>query len=295
MRLVRQRCKSPSRVLGAFIVCCCVWTPLSAVERSEGALTLNTPKLVTLRPLLNSWVANGDLPNAAVLVLYRGQVVFEHHTGTLDIELGTPVARDSLYRIYSMTKPITSVAAMSLVEQGKLTLDGPITAILPEFETLEVYVDGNQSIPANSMSLRHLLSHTSGIVYGYDGNSPVDRLYRQYALIDDWDYLVPTTHDLVVGLGTLPLLFQPGERYHYGFSTDVVAEVVTRVSGMKLDAYLEQLLWTPLGVEDAFFDVPDDALDRFGTNQYRTSGGKFVVQDTPRVDPEFRDVTFLSG
>ncbi len=255
---------------------------------------MNLGKLEALKPVMQGWIDSKTLPNAAVMVLFRGESVFEHHVGTLDLELGTTVRPDSLYRIYSMTKPVAAVAAMMLVEEGKLALDDPIANVLPEFSDLEVLV-GDVKMPARPMTLRHLLSHSSGLTYGYYGDTAIDRLYREKELIDDWDYLVPTTHDLVVGLGALPLLFQPGERFHYSFASDVVSEIVARVSGMRFDHYLTQSLWQPLGIEDAFFDVPESELARFGTNQYPHRNDVFPIQDTPRVDPEFRDVTFISG
>lgn len=255
---------------------------------------MNLNKLESLKPVMQRWVDSKTLPNAAVLVLFRSENVFEHHIGTLDLELGTPVRPDSLYRIYSMTKPVAAVAAMMLVEEGKLVLDEPIANVLPEFHDLTVLVDGERT-SARPMTLRHLLSHSSGLSYGYYGDTEVDRLYREVGLIDDWDYLVPTTNDLVVALGKLPLLFQPGERFHYGFSSDVVSEIVSRVSGMRFDHYLAQALWQPLGIEDAYFDVPENELARFGTNQYPYQNDAFFIQDSPRDDPEFRDVTFISG
>ena len=245
---------------------------------------------------MQNWVASHALPNVAILILHRGERVFEHHVGTLDIELGTPVDRDSLFRIYSMTKPITSIAAMTLVERNDLSLDEPISMVLPEFENLKALSSDGESVDAIAMTLRHLLTHSAGLSYGYYGDTEVDRLYREVGLIDDWDYLVPTTHDLVVELGKLPLLVQPGERFHYSFASDVVSEVVTRASGgIPFDRFLKRELFAPLGIEDAYFDVPESELAHFGTNQYPYRDGAFPVQDSPRDDPEFRDVTFLSG
>ena len=255
---------------------------------------MNLSKLESLRPVMQSWVDAKTLPNAALLVVLHGENVFEHHVGALDLELGKPVRPDSLYRIYSMTKPVAAVAAMMLVEEGKLSLDEPVANVLPEFRNLKVQIDGVQ-MTANPMTLRHLLSHSSGLTYGYYGDTVIDRLYREAGLIDDWDYLVPTTHDLVTGLGKVPLLFQPGERFHYSFASDVVSEIVTRVSGMRFDHFLTQALWEPLGIKDAYFDVPESELARFGTNHYPYQNEGFPIQDTPRDDPEFRDVTFLSG
>lgn len=264
-----------------------------AVSAADVAV-IDQERLATLKPIMQGWVDSNTLPNAAVLVRHRDATVFSHQVGTLDLELDTPVREDSLFRIYSMTKPVTAVAALLLVERGELEMDAPISEVLPEFANLTV-LSGAALVQANPMTLRHLLAHSSGLTYGYYGNTPVDVMYREAGLIDDWDYLVPTTHDLVVELGKLPLLFQPGERFHYGFSSDVLGEVVARVSGKSLDDFMRKELWTPLGIEDAYFDVPPEALSRFGTNQFPYKDGKFPIQDSPREDPEFRGVTFLSG
>ncbi len=269
----------------------CVWE--ASASASESA-ALNVGKLNTLHAAMQEWVESKTLPNVAVLVLHQGEKVFEQHLGTLDLELGAPVQPDSLYRIYSMTKPVTAIAALMLVEQGELALDDPIVGVLPEFANLQALVEGVR-VTAEPMTLRHLLSHSAGLSYGYYGDTEVDRLYREVGLINDWDYLVPTTHDLVVELGKLPLLFQPGERFHYSFASDVVGEVVSRVSRKTLDVFFKERLWNPLGISDAYFDVPATELHRFGTNQYPFHDGVFPIQDTPRRNPEFRDVTFLSG
>ena len=280
------------RLIARVGLCCGLLS--TASHLADEVRQMDLSKLEALRPAMQGWIDDKTLPSAAVLVLHHGEKVFEHHVGSLDLELGTAVEPDSLYRIYSMTKPIAAVAAMMLVEDGRLSLDDPISNVLPEFADLKVLVDGVQR-PAKPMTLRHLLSHSSGLSYGYYGDTEVDRLYREAGLIDDWDYLVPTTNDLVIALGKLPLLFQPGERFHYSFASDVVGEIVSRASNMRLDNFMTQALWEPLGIEDAYFDVPESKLVRFGTNQYPFNEDSFPIQDTPRADPEFRDVTFLSG
>lgn len=291
--LLRMNYFVMSRVLIAALSFASLWQMGDSAYAEDDA-TLNTAQLETLKPIMQGWVDANTLPNAAVLVRHQGETVFSHQVGTLDLETGTPVQEDSLYRIYSMTKPVTAVVAMILVDRGALSLDGPISTVLPEFSNLTV-LNGSSRAPANPMTLRHLLSHSAGLTYGYYGDTAVDRMYREAGLIDSWDYLVPTTHDLVVGLGQLPLLFQPGERFHYSFASDVLGEVITRASGQTLDVFLQEELWEPLGIEDAYFDVPESELARFGTNQYPFMDASFPIQDSPRQDPEFRDVTFLSG
>ena len=239
-------------------------------------------------------VADGELVGMAAMIVRRDRVVFEHAAGTLDMETGAPMRLDSLIRIYSMTKPITSAAALMLVDEGKLDLDAPVTRFFPEWENQTAY-DGDEIVPVDPpVTAEHLLLHTSGLSYGYVGNTAVDKAYRKAGLIDDWDYLVRDTDVLVKKLADIPLLFQPGTRWHYSFSTDVLGQLIERVSGQPLDEYLDQRMFRPLGMKDVYFDVPADVVHRFGTD-HEFKDGKFVVQDTPRDDPEFIGVTFLSG
>ena len=239
-------------------------------------------------------VADGEIVGMNAVIARRGRIVFEHATGILDMETGAPMRRDSLIRIYSMTKPITSAGALMLVDDGKLDLDEPVTRFFPEWQDQTAY-EGDQIVPVDPpVTARHLLLHTSGLSYGYVGDTPVDRAYRAAGLIDDWDYLVRDTNILVQKLADIPLLFQPGTRWHYSFSTDVLGQLIERVSGKPLDEYLEERMFRPLGMTDSYFDVPADVLDRFGTD-HEFKDGKFVVQDSSREDPEFIGVTFLSG
>jgi len=239
-------------------------------------------------------VADGELVGMTAMIARRGQVVFEHATGTLDLETGAPMRLDSLIRIYSMTKPITSAGALMLVDEGRLDLDEPVTRFFPEWKEQTAY-EGDAIVPVDPpVTAKHLLLHTSGLSYGYVGNTPVDKAYRAAGLIDHWDYLVRDTNVLVQKLADIPLLFQPDTRWHYSFATDVLGQLIERVSGQPLDQYLDERMFRPLGMQDVFFDVPADVVHRFGTD-HEFKDGKFVVQDSPREDPEFIGVTFLSG
>ena len=257
---------------------------------------MSAERLEDVRAELNRLVEAGEFPGISALIARRGAVVFEHVTGLLDVEAGTELAADSLLRIYSMTKPITSVAALILVEDGKLLLDAPVTQFFPEWDGMTALAEGGRTVPvASPVTARHLLMHTSGLSYGYYGDAIVDRLYRQAGLIDDWDYLVRDTRELVAKMADIPLLFQPGERWHYGFSSDVLGHLVERVSGAPLDRFMQDRLFRPLGMKDAYFDVPPEVVQRLGTNHIIGNDGEVIVQDRPGEDPEFIGVTFLSG
>ena len=258
------------------------------------AVGMSSERVAAIAAAMDRLVADGELVGMTAMIARRGQVVFEHATGVLDMETGAPMRLDSLLRVYSMTKPITSAGAMMLVEEGKLDLDEPVTRFLPEWKDQTAH-EGDEIVPVDPpVTAKHLLQHTSGLSYGYVGDTPVDKAYREAGLIDDWDYLVRDTNVLVRKLADIPLLFQPGTRWHYSFSTDVLGQLIERVGGQPLDEYLDERMFRPLGMKDVYFDVPADVVHRFGTD-HEFKDGKFVVQDSPREDPEFIGVTFLSG
>ena len=281
------------------------WLLLATGAANAAELPHATPESVgmssggleALRQELDAVVARGEFPGITAMVARRGKVVFAHAAGLLDVQTGAPARLDSLMRIYSMTKPVTSVAAMLLVEEGKLDLDGPVARFFPRWEKMTVLAaDNTTRVPAERpVTARHLLTQTAGLAYGYDGKSVVDRMYREAGLIGEWDYLAHDTRELVTKLADIPLLFQPGARWHYGFSTDVLGHLVERVSGQPLDAFLRERVFAPLGIRDAYFDVPPEVLHRFGTDHIIEEDGTVTVQDNPREDPEFIGVTFLSG
>lgn len=291
--------KRHRRVAGALALCLATTCAGQAAEIPRAlpeAHGMSAERLERLRDALDRLVEDGEFPGLSALIARRGAVVFEHVTGLLDLEAGTELASDSLLRVYSMTKPITSVAALMLVEDGRLLLDEPLTRHFPEWEGMTALDDAGQVAPVTSpITARQLLMHTSGLSYGYYGNAIIDRLYRQAGLIDDWDYLVRDTRELVQKMARLPLLFQPGARWHYGFSTDVLGHLVERVSGESLNEFLHDRLFRPLRMNDAYFDVPPEVVERFGTNHIKGDDGRFIVQDSPGEDPEFIGVTFISG
>ena len=281
--------------LGTALVCAAMAANARELPRAEAeAVGMTKQGLNAVAEEMDRLVADGELVGMTAMIARRGQVVFEHATGTLDLETGAPMQMDSLIRIYSMTKPITSAAALMLVDDGKLDLDEPVARFFPEWRDQTAY-EGDEIVRVDPpVTAKHLLLHTSGLSYGYVGDSPVDKAYREAGLIDDWDYLVRDTDILVQKLGGIPLLFQPGTRWHYGFSTDVLGQLVERASGLPLDDFLDERMFRPLGMDDVFFDVSAEVVHRFGTN-HEFKDGNFVVQDNPREDPEFIGVTFLSG
>ncbi len=188
-----------------------------------------------------------EFPGASVAVARNGKIVYLKSFGDFQ--------EDSLIRIYSMSKPITVVAALILVEEGKLALEDPVSKYLKGFDKLKVH--GSDKEPA-AMTVKHLMQHTSGLTYGLFGNTPVDKLYRKRKVLNEG-----TLEDMAAKLAEIPLLFEPGTRWHYGVSTDVLGRVIEVASEQPFDKFLKERLFKPLGMNDTAFSVPDEKLERF--------------------------------
>ncbi|MBO9623045.1 MAG: beta-lactamase family protein [Sphingomonas sp.] len=213
------------------------------------------------------YLDSGKLPHAQLLIARDGEIVHFSHQGPAR-EGGAPVDESTLFRIASMTKPVTSLAFMMLVEEAKVALDTPVHHILPELKGLGVYAGGGGGVPfatrptAEPMRMIDLLRHTSGLTYSFQNRTNVDAAYRE-GRIENWHGNL-TLDEFVVALGKLPLEFSPGTEWNYSVSTDVLGAVVERLSGMSLDRFFEMRIFAPLGMHDTFFQVPADKLDRLG-------------------------------
>mgnify|MGYP001806826467 CR=1 FL=1 len=224
-------------------------------------------RLAAIDTLLKErYLDSGQFPNAQLLVARDGEVVHFSSQGAAREGGGAAIDESSLFRIASMTKPITSVAFMMLVEEGKVALDTPVHHVLPELKKVGVYAGGGAGVPfvtkhtEEPMRMVDLLRHTAGFTYGFQNRSNVDAAHREMKL-ENWH----GNHDLdsfVAALGTLPLEFSPGTSWNYSVATDVLGAVVQRVSGMKLETFFAERIFKPLGMKDTFFTVPADKLDR---------------------------------
>lgn len=229
------------------------------------ALGFDPARLDRLRPWMESYVDAGKLPGAVTLIARQGQIAWLDWTGKRNVAAGTPWTADTIVRAYSMTKPITSVALMMLYEHGLFHLDDPVAKWLPELADLQVLKPGATSIdqtePCTSpMTITHLLTHTSGFTYGFNGGVLGDA-YEERKLA-----FGPKGDSLEAGvkqLAELPLGFQPGARWNYGVSTDVVGRLVEVISGQDLESYFNEHILGPLGMTDTAFGVPDAKLDRY--------------------------------
>lgn len=211
------------------------------------------------------YLDSGKLPHAQLLLARDGEIVHFSHQGAAR-EGGAPVDETSLFRIASMTKPITSLAFMMLVEEAKVALDTPVHHVLPELKGLGVYAGGGGDAPfvttstAASMRMIDLLRHTSGFTYSFQNRTNIDAAYRE-SKMENWHGNL-TLDEFVAALGKLPLEFSPGVEWNYSVSTDVLGAVVERVAGITLDRFFVERIFAPLGMHDTFFQVPEDKIDR---------------------------------
>ena len=223
---------------------------------------LSDERLARIEPVLRRYVDDGKLPGYLLLISRRGREALFLAGGQMDVERGRAFERDAIVRIYSMTKPIATVALMQLYEQGRFQLDDPVSRYVPGWDRLQVFAGGDRHEyrtrrPDRQMIVKDLLTHTSGLTYGFMHSHPVDALYRKLVSNDE------PLETVVATLAELPLQFSPGTRWQYGMSTDVVGYLVQVLSGRPLDDYVAEYITRPLGMNDSGFMVPADRAGRF--------------------------------
>jgi CubicO group peptidase (beta-lactamase class C family) len=266
--------------------------------------TIGTPEsvgvsasgLARLDEHIRTYIDAGKLPGGLALVARKGQVVHLSTMGLADVERGAPVEADTIFRIYSMTKPLTSIALMQLHERGLLQLDDPVHRYIPAWAGQRVYVSGEypdfQTREADrAMTVRDLLSHQSGLTYGAFDTSPLDSAYAARAPLSPDG----TLDDLIEKLADLPLKFSPGTRWNYSVSTDVCGYLVQLISGQKLDDYFAEHITGPLGMVDTAFQVSPDNLSRFAANYTPAPDGGLKLVDDPHASRYTGPQSFLSG
>lgn len=225
------------------------------------------------------YVEQGALPNVQLLVAREGKVVHRSSAGAARAD-GTPLADDAIFRIASMTKPLTAVAFMALVEEGRVALDDPVATVIPEFADLRVFESGGGAVPwvtraAPPMRMIDLLRHTSGLTYGFLNRSNVDAAYRAQRILapgGDRD-----ADAVVAALAELPLEFAPGSAWNYSVSTDVLGIVVARLEGAPLDAVFRRRILAPMKMDDTFFHCPPDKVHRLTDAWMMTPAGARVI------------------
>ena len=245
-----------------------------------------------------NYIDSGRLKNAQVLVAREGKPVHFAQFGTLR-EDGTPIREDALFRIASMTKPVTSIAFMQLVERCEVAVDDPVSRVLPEFAKLGAYNGGGGALPfmpmqrGKPMRFVDLLTHMSGLTYGFQNRSSIDAAYRKAEL--DLSRGNLTSDEYIATLSRIPLEFEPGSRWNYSVSTDVLGVAVERISGMRLGEYFQKYIFEPLGMVDSGFSVDRSKADRLA-DAYGYRPGKEPRQvDDATTSKLFDDAKFQSG
>jgi len=219
-----------------------------------------SPNLPAVTRAVQALIDRQEIAGGVVLAYHAGRIIHFGAYGLRDIRTGSPLAKDSIFRIYSMTKPITSVAVMMLVDEGRLALDDPIEKHLPSFAGVQVWEGGRRVAAKTKPTIRHLLTHSAGLTYGFFGDSAVDWMYKKAHPLFSKD-----NRAMVTKLARHPLRFHPGERWHYSMATDVLGHVIERVSGRSLGAFLAARIFEPLGMKDTAFFIKADQLERFAS------------------------------
>ena len=267
--------------------------PLPTVKPEREGFSAD--RLARITEITQSYVDEGKLAGVITMVARRGRIVHFEAVGNKGVDDKRPLAKDDLFRIYSMTKPITAVAAMQLYEQGGFHLSDPVSKYVPELKGLQVLNDDGGLEPVErEMTMQQLLTHTTGLSYGFDPqNDPVDKAYVGATLWASKDL-----DDFAARLAELPLKFHPGDKWHYSVAVDVTGLVVQRISGQSFDEYLAEHIFTPLQMVDTSFSVPEDKMDRFLPNHFVNpeTGALTTIPAGPGgAMSDYQNVTLFSG
>jgi len=264
-------------------------------------MPLNRDRLARIDPFLKDvYLDSGRLPGTLVKVLHRGETIYSSVQGFADVEAARPLSEDTIFRIYSMTKPIASIALMMLVEEGRLQIDEPVHKYIPSWKDLRVYQSGTiktgwlTTAPKRPMQVIDLLRHTAGLTYGFQLNSNVDAAYRRLGIgeIEKGDMTLARMIEL---LGTLPLEFSPGDWWNYSVATDVVGWLVQVISGQPFEDFIAERIFRPLGMVDTGFHVREGQGHRLATCYQPTRKGGMAVQDQAETSGFLKAPAFISG
>jgi CubicO group peptidase (beta-lactamase class C family) len=252
---------------------------LPAANRPED-VGFSSKRLEKTRQAFKADVDNKTVPGAVLVIARNGKMVTYDAIGYQERAAQTPMKKDSIFRVASMSKPITTVAAMILAEENKLDIGAPVAQYLPEFRSVKVGAEG--VAPKRPMTVQDLMRHTSGLTYGLFGNSPVDQMYRKADIFNS-----KSLAEMVKTVATMPLLHQPGEAWEYSVSTDVLGRVVEVASGMDLDTFIQERIAGPLKMNDTGFWVKPAAISRLAKPDAKSN--------LPFADPTVKPDLFSGG
>jgi CubicO group peptidase (beta-lactamase class C family) len=246
--------------------------------------------------LNRNYIESGKIVGCQTLVARHGYLAYFKSLGQMDRERRKLMADDTIFRIYSMSKPITSVALMTLYERGAFQLNDAVARFIPEWCEHRVWVSGGgaqmqTAVPQRPMTMRHVLSHTGGLTYGAT-NHPVDRAYREAGVNRG---IGETLATFAQKLARVPLRYAPGERWMYSLSTDVCGYLVEAISGERFDQYLQENIFDPLDMKDTSFFVAPKKIERFAANYQREPDKSLKLIDDPERSAYLKQPTFFSG
>ena len=255
---------------------------------------LSSSKLEKVDKVVEGLVASNRIAGATVIILRHGRVAYFKAFGEMDRERKKPMQKDTIFRIYSMTKAIVTAGAMMLWEEKKFGLDDPLSMHLPEYKNPRVWTKDGVVPARQEVTPRDLMRHTAGMVYGHFGGTPVHRATEKAIGFKD-GFPMETLATSSKKFGAVPLLFHPGDDWVYGVSIDVLGRLIEVKSGLPLDRFLKERIFKPLDMKDTGFFVPTPKIDRFASN-YTTDGkGQLTLRDDARKSPYLRNPVFLSG
>ncbi|MCE2402247.1 beta-lactamase family protein [Candidatus Poribacteria bacterium] len=240
---------------------------------------MSAARLERIAPAMQRWVDDGKIPGALTMIAREGRLVHFEKFGMQDVASVKPIEFDTIFRIYSMTKPITSVAVMMLYEEGNFQLNTPVSEFIPAFKDMKVYANHGDAIVdvEREMTVKHLLTHTAGLIYGGDWMHPINDRYREA------DFFSGDLAHMASELGNIPLLHHPGDAWNYGMSTDVLGYLVEVVSGIPFAEFLKKRIFEPLGMIDTDFSVPEEKADRYATLYEPIEDGSIQVMENAPV------------
>ncbi|MFO7924494.1 MAG: serine hydrolase domain-containing protein, partial [Bacteroidales bacterium] len=267
--------------------------PLS--EGSAERVGMSPERLARIDNILENAIGNGNIPGAVALVARDGEIIYHKAFGMADNQSGRTIKKDDIFRIASMSKAITSTAVMMLWEEGKFRLDDPVSGYIPEFrnpQVLETFNHNDTSYTTTEadreITIRHLLTHTSGLGYGIiDGDDRFRMIYRKAGIIDLF-----TTDNITIGenvrrLAGLPLHHHPGEKYTYSEGLDVLGYFIEVISGMPFDRFLRERIFDTLGMDDTWFYLPEEKTARLVPVQEKSESGEWVHYSSDYYDPDY--------
>ncbi len=254
--------------------------PTQKTARDNG---FSPERLERLRDWAKSYIDKEKLPCTVIAIMRHGELVFEDHQGFMNVSRETMVNRDTLFRIFSMTKPITNVAAMSLYEEGRFQLDDPVSKFIPCLKNMTVLAkpggDVEDTVPAQSeITIRQLMTHTSGFIYSFsDPSAPLCKLYTEHQL--DFNAKGAPLAEWIETLAKLPLGYQPGAKWEYSISTDVLGHLLEVIAKQPLDQILKERILDPLKMKNTSFEVADQELKKFPTLYKYKNGDRMAITE----------------